>query len=149
MTAKEYLSQAYHIDERIESKLTQIETLKSLATRVTSVFSDMPHSSTPDNHRLEKIIADIIDLENEILDDVNELVDSKREVNSVINFVKNPEHRTLLEMRYLSFKNWESIAVELSLDLRWIYRLHSRALADIQKFIDNFNNTPLKAIESH
>ncbi|MDE7105300.1 MAG: DUF1492 domain-containing protein [Ruminococcus sp.] len=132
MTAKEYLGQAYHIDERIESKLMQIESLKSLATRVTSVFSDMPHSSTPDNHRLEKIIADIIDLENEILNDVNELVDSKREVNSVINSVENPEHRTLLEMRYLSFQTWEQIAVKLGYDSRHIRRIHGNALQKIK-----------------
>ena len=136
MTAKEYLSQAYHIDERIESKLTQIESLKSLATRVTSVFSDMPHSPTPNNHRLEKIIADIIDLENEILNDVNELVDSKREVNSVINFVENPEHRTLLEMRYLSFQTWEQIAVKLGCDVRHVYRLHGQILDKIKNFLE-------------
>ncbi|MDE6666595.1 MAG: hypothetical protein K2K14_10505 [Ruminococcus sp.] len=44
MTTKEYLNQAYQIDQRINSKLTQIENLRSLATRVTSVFSDMPHT---------------------------------------------------------------------------------------------------------
>lgn len=95
MTAKEYLNQAYRIDERIDSKLKQIENLKSLATRVTSVFSDMPHSSTPDNQRLEKTIAEIVDLENEISTDIGRLIDLKREINSAINSVENPEHRTL------------------------------------------------------
>ncbi|MDE7139082.1 MAG: hypothetical protein K2O29_11655, partial [Ruminococcus sp.] len=69
MTTKEYLNQAYQIDQRINSKLMQVESLRSLATRVTSVFSDMPHSSTPDNRRLEKTMDKIIDLKNEILDD--------------------------------------------------------------------------------
>lgn len=136
MTAKEYLNQAYHIDERIESKLTQIESLKSLATRVTSVFSDMPHSSSPDNQRLEKTIADIIDLENEILNDVNELVELKRKVNNIINFIENPEHRTLLEMRYLSFQTWEQIAVKLNCDVRHVYRLHGQTLVKIKKYLE-------------
>lgn len=149
MTAKEYLNQAYHIDRRIESKLVQAESLRSLAARVNTVFSDMPHSPTPDEHHLEKTISKIIDLENEINADIDCLIDLKKGINEVLGSVQKPEHRTLLEMRYLGFKSWESIAALLSLDLRWVYRLHSRALADVQKIIDSPSNTPLKAIESH
>lgn len=136
MTAKEYLNQAYRIDERIDSKLKQIENLKSLATRVTSVFSDMPHSSTPDNQRLEKTIAEIVDLENEISTDIGRLIDLKREINSAINSVENPEHRTLLEMRYLNFQTWEQIAVKLNCDVRHVYRLHGQILVKIKKYIE-------------
>lgn len=128
MTVKEYLEQAYRIDERIESKLTQIESLKSLATRVTSVFSDMPHSSTPDNQRLEKTIVEIIDLENEILDDIDKLVKVKYEVQNTINSISDIRQRLILEMRYLRLMTWEQIAIELSLDLSWVHRLHGRAL---------------------
>lgn len=80
MTAKEYLNQAYRIDERIDSKLKQIESLKGLATRVTSVFSDMPHSSSPDNQHLEKTIVKIIDMENEINDDIEKLLIIKHDI---------------------------------------------------------------------
>lgn len=128
MTAKEYLEQAYQIDERIESKLMQVESLKDLATRVTSVFSDMPHSSTPDNQRLEKTIVEIIDLENDILDDIGELVKIKYEVQNTINSISDIRQRLILEMRYLRLMTWEQIAIELSLDLSWVHRLHGRAL---------------------
>lgn len=136
MTAKEYLEQAYCIDERIESKLMQIESLKSLAARVTSVFSDIPHSSTPDNQRLEKTIAEIIDLENEVIIDIGRLINLKRKINSAINSVDNPEHRTLLEMRYLNFMTWKQIATKIDCDVRHIYRLHGQALVKIKKYIE-------------
>ncbi len=132
MTAKEYLGQAYHIDKRIESKLTQVESLRSLATRVTSVFSDMPHGSTPDNHKFEKTIAKIIDLEKEINTDIDKLVDLKRDINQIIKQVENPKHKMLLEMRYLSFQTWEQIAVALNCDVRHIYRLHGESLKKIK-----------------
>jgi len=45
--------------------------------------------------------------------------------------VESPELQTLLELRYLCFKTWEQIAVELHFDLRWVYRLHGRALDEI------------------
>lgn len=136
MTAKEYLNQAYHIDHRIESKLSQIESLKSLATRVTSVFSDMPHSPTPDNQRIQKTIADIVDLENEVSTDIEQLVNLKREINSAINSVENPEHRTILEMRYLGFQTWEQIATKLDCDVRHVYRLHGQTLVKIKKYLE-------------
>ncbi len=135
MTAKEYLNQAYHIDHRIESKLSQIESLKSLATRVTTVFSDMPHSSSPDNQKLEKTIAEIVDLENEVSTDIGRLVSLKREINSAINHVQNEKYRTLLELRYLNFLTWEQIAVNLNFSIQHTYRIHDKALKKINIFL--------------
>lgn len=132
MTPKEYLNQAYHIDKRIDCKLQQVEKLHSLATHVTSVFSDMPHSTTPNNKKLEKTIAKIIDLEKEIDADIDNLVDLKHEISDVINSVENVEYRTILEMRYLNFKTWEEIAVALHYTVRWIYKLHSKALQKVK-----------------
>lgn len=42
MKIKEYLGQAYRIDNRINSKLEQISSLHDLATKATSTISDMP-----------------------------------------------------------------------------------------------------------
>ena len=40
MTSKEYLEQAVYLDQRINSKLTQVENLRSLATKsLFSIFS--------------------------------------------------------------------------------------------------------------
>ena len=51
MTAKEYLSQARYLDNRIKSKLLQIDSLNELATRCTPSYSDMPKS--PNREGLE------------------------------------------------------------------------------------------------
>ena len=47
MTAKEYLGQAYRIDQRINSKMEQIASLNLLAQKATTVFSDMPGKIDP------------------------------------------------------------------------------------------------------
>ena len=132
MTSKEYLEQAVYLDQRINSKLTQVENLRRLATKVTTVYSDAPSNPAPDCQRLEKTIAKIIDLENDINNDIDRLVDLKKEITETINKIPDLRHRTILEMRYLSFRTWEQIAVALSLDLRWVHRLHSRALQKIK-----------------
>ena len=56
MTAKEYLTQAYRIDQRINSKLEQVSSLRDLSTKATSTFSDVPPSGTRNVHRMEDVI---------------------------------------------------------------------------------------------
>lgn len=132
MTAKEYLGQAFLIDQRINSKLEQVISLRDLASKATSTLTDTPHSASPNIRSMEDIISKMVDLENEINADIDSLLDLKREIVTIIKGVENPEYRTLLELRYLCFKPWEQIALELGYDLRWLYRLHQKALAVVK-----------------
>lgn len=145
MTAKEYLSQAYRIDQRINSKLEQIVSLRALATKATSTLSDTPPSGTRNVHSMEDTIAKMVDLENEINVDIDTLVDLKREFVCIIKKISNHEYQTLLELRYLCFKTWEQIAVDMGYDLRYIHKLHGKALENCEK---NLKRT-LKDTERH
>ncbi len=131
MTPKEYLEQAIYLDQRINSKLTQVENLRGLANKVTTVYSDTP-SGQHDNSRLEKTIAKIIDLENDIDKDIDRLVDLKKEITDTINQIHDHRYRTILEMRYLSCHSWEQIAVQLGYDSRHIRRMNGWALQKIK-----------------
>jgi DNA-directed RNA polymerase specialized sigma subunit len=131
MTAKEYLNQAYWLDRRIDSKLEQLSALKDMATKTTSVMSDDVVSHTRNVHSMQDVIAKIIDMQAEINADIDQLVDLKREIMQVVKAVQNPEHQTLLELRYLCFKSWEDVAEELGYNVRHIYRLHDEAVEQI------------------
>ena len=131
MTAKEYLGQAYRLDQRINSKLEQVMSLRDLATKATSTLSDVAPSGTRNVHRMEDIIVKIVDLENEINHDIDNLVDLKREMVSVIKAVTDPEYQTLLELRFLCFRTWEQIAVDMNYSIQHIYRLYDKALKEI------------------
>ena len=129
MTVKEYLDQAYRIDQRINSKLEQVGSLRALA------MSDTPPSGSRNVQSMESIIVKIIDLENEINEDIDMLVDLKREIVGVIKRIENPEYQTLLELRYLCFYSWEKVAVEMEYDLRYLHKLHRKALEQCSAFI--------------
>lgn len=128
MTVKEYLRQAYSIDQRINAKIEQVTSLRELTTKATATLSDMP-GGTRNNHSKENIIAKMIDLEDEINADIDELIGLKQEILSVIKSVENTEYQTLLELRYLCFKSWEQIAVELGYSLHHLYKIHNAALS--------------------
>ena len=132
MKAKEYLSQAYRLDQRIDAKIEQVMSLRNLAAKATSTLSDAMPSGTRNIHRMEDIIMRIIDLENEINADIDRLVALKREIVSTIKSVPNLEYQILLELRYLCFKPWEQIAVEMGYGIDNVFRLHQKALKDLE-----------------
>ena len=92
MNVKEYLAKAYGLDETINTKLETLSMLRSLLTKTTSVISGMPQGCG-DGRGLEKSIAKIVDLENEINRDIDELVDIKANIKSMIDTIKNPSQK--------------------------------------------------------
>ena len=131
MSTKDYLSQAYRIDQRINSKLAQVMSLRDLLGKATGTLSGAPKAATPNPHSMEDTIAKMVDLENEINEDIDALVDLKAEIMRRIKRVENTEYQTILELRYLCFKRWEEIAVDMGYSLRRLYELHDCALEGI------------------
>ena len=50
MTAKEYLSQAHHLDQRIDAKIAQVASLNELATKCTATLTGMPRKTHTSKH---------------------------------------------------------------------------------------------------
>ena len=131
MTTKEYLSQAYRLDRRINSKLEQVASLNELATKCTSTLTGMPRNTNRATSTIADAVAKIIDLQAEINRDIDRLVDIKRDMVRAIKGVNNTEYQTLLELRYLCFKTWEQIAVDMGYNVRHVYRLHDEAVESL------------------
>lgn len=136
MTAKEFLNQAYLLDQRIRSKTEQIESLNQLSTSCTAVLTGMPHNPSKSASPMADAVTKIIDLENEIARDMDELVEIKREIVEVIKAVDDVILRTLLEKRYLCGETWEEITIALNCNRRWTFRLHDRALEAVQHILN-------------
>lgn len=134
-TAKDFLSQAYRIDQRINSKLEQVQSLRELAAKASATLTDIPWSGTRNVHSMESIITKMVDLEAEINNDINRLVDHKRKMVTVIKKIENPEYQTLLELRYLCFKTWEQIAVNMHYTIQNAFKIHGKALACVDALI--------------
>lgn len=135
MTVKEYLSQAKFLDQRINSKIQQVAALNDLATKATSTLTGMPRNPNHATSTMEEAITKIIDLQAEINRDIDTLVDLKRDLSATIKAVGNTEYQTVLEKRYLCFQSWEQIAVEMGYDLRWLYRIHGKALEEVKAIL--------------
>lgn len=137
MNAKEYLSQAFQLDQRINSKLEQVSMLRDLALKTTSVLQDDKVQNTKQQSPMESALVKLMCLEEEINDDIDQLIDLKRELATFVSEIENHSYRLLLELRYLSGSTWEEVADIMGYDVRWVYRLHRKALKEATERLEN------------
>lgn len=130
--AKEYFNAILLIDKQIYTILEEIDRLNDLAAKCTSTLSVTPGGV---GGNLEDTIARIVDYKQEVNADIDKLVDMKRERRGIIEQLPNKEHRLILTKRYICGHRWEKIAVDLGYNLRWVHRLHGRALSEAEKFL--------------
>lgn len=132
MTAKEYLGQAYKLDERIQSQLEEVSRLRETATGLSSpTFGDRVQSSPHGDAPFVKAIERIIQFEDKINAEIDLLVALKEQIHETIETVKDPRERLVLRCRYIDGNPWKSLAVKLKIDLNTAYRLHRRALEHV------------------
>jgi len=128
MTAKEYLSQAYRLDLRIQSKKDQIASLESIAMNCTPAVTEMPHNPSPCVSPMADAVCKIVDIKNDLRDEITELLNYKISILEIIHGVRNPEYQLILEKRYLCYQQWEEIAGDLNYSVSWVLKLHRKAL---------------------
>jgi len=132
MTAKEYLNQAYRLDQRIKSKQEMIASLNDLATSCSATMTGMPRNPNSGGSRMADAVVKIIGLQEEIAADMERLVDLKADIVMSINAVDSVDHRLVLEKRYLCGKTWPEVAVDLGYKMRRMYDIHDEALGKIK-----------------
>ena len=127
---KEELKEIRFLDERINSKLRQLEELKAMKGAVCGIDYSKDKIQTSPSNSQEELIIKITDLENNINKDIDKLVSLKNKAMEEINKISGREG-TVLEMRYLEGMDWDKIAYELDLSVDSIYRIHGEALKEI------------------
>lgn len=64
---------------------------------------------------------------------MNSLYAYKAEAEERIEGIENDDYKLLLTLRYLRFKTFEEIAVEMGFTFQWICELHKRALIQFEE----------------
>lgn len=130
MTPKEYLMQYRICCRKYSAILESIEQLRALAEKTTQAFSgDRVSSSSSD--RLGNIASILADAETDAQSELSILAAKKKEVEQAIAAVDHEKQQSILYHRYILQKKRENIAVDLEIDLRWVYRLHGEGLQKI------------------
>lgn len=120
---KSYRNQCHKIRSLQEQKKGIIETMVSVKAQN---YSDMPASS-----RISDLSDYMVKLEKIMLSIDNataECMVIKIAIESAILKMKDGLESELLYKRYILFKSWELISVELGYERSQVYRIHGKAL---------------------
>ena len=133
MTAREYLSQGYLLEQRIACDMRRAEAARALAASIpeswkvrdrvcTSAAGEAPFVRT-----LERVYA----MERKINAELNLLVSLKEQMDGVIRSVQGEELRILLTCRYMEHRSWPEIADILNICLSTTRVWHKTALSGV------------------
>ena len=132
MTAKEYLRQAYRLDQKINSDLEEVAALREMASSVSSPqLSERVQTSRKGDAPFVRCLEKIIELEDKINKEIDLLVELKKEIRMVITTVEDTDERMVLKYRYVHNYTWEQICNELHADARTVRRWHGKALLHV------------------
>lgn len=132
MTVKEYLNQAYLLDQRIHSNTIECDELRQMAQNISSPgfeehFNASKSADAPYIRTLEKLW----EMEEKVLQEQELLVNLKAQIREVIGQVEKSEQQAVLRFRYIHNYSWPMIAEELGVDKGTVQRWHNKAVAKI------------------
>lgn len=125
---KDKLRQIITLDKIIESKLRQLEDLKTTLYGLKSTVEDVTGirgTSVP--NPTESAAIQIVTLSEEINATIDQLVDLKDEVLKYIKQL-DTKYQLVMELRYMECLNWTDVATISGYSAQHVYRLHGEAL---------------------
>lgn len=135
MRAKEYLQQLRRLDTVIDQKIKELDDLKVKSTCIggfdyskervqTSPSGDAPYVRT---------VSRMIDLNEEINRDIDDFVGRKHKIINEIQSLENTKHIQILFKKYVEYKTFERISVEMNYTYQYIVLLHGYALKEFSQ----------------
>ncbi len=133
---KDYLNQVKEADKMINFKQERLDELKaqSFCIRSPDYSSDKVQTS-PTGDAIPRIIAKIIDLQEEINADIDKFIDLKAEIMRVVDSLKCADEIVIIYAKYFEYKTIQEIADETHHCRRTIQRLHKSALKKLSPLV--------------
>lgn len=133
---KKWISRAYDMDRLVLSKINRKSNLKRLFYE----FKLDVKSGFIQCHDGDVIIkySDIIPLlDDTTIEEITNIVILQSEVRIYIEKIENPILKYILIQRYINFKRWKEICVDLGYTRSNIMKLHIKALMHLSDYFKN------------
>lgn len=130
MQSREYLKQAYKLNEKIKDKQERLLSMKELSDCIgaTDYSKDKVQTSPKGDAPFVNQVTKIIELEEELQQDLLQMFQLKAEISKAIDAVEDVNCSLVLSKRYILMKTWEQIAEDMNYSVSQIQRIHERAL---------------------
>lgn len=137
MTAKQYLSQARKLEEKIKQKQQMLAEMEAnvLSGGCLKIKEDKIQSSI-DGNRLEDSIIKCADLAEEIASDIERYMRQKNEIVETIHQLDDVKYIKVIYYRWIQNKKFEEIAVETNYYFSTVRKIYWQGMKKIQAIID-------------
>lgn len=126
---KEYLNSYKSLCRKLKSLEEQLLSLREIEQSAKiQQLTDMPKGSKQTD--LSDYMVKLDNIVYKVIKTKQECMVKKMEIESRIADMPDGVEADILRKRYLEFKSWEEICVELNYSWRQTHRLHSRALSN-------------------
>lgn len=139
MKAKDFLRELKKINKMIENKMFEKEQWKSIALGTTSNSSGERVQSSGSKQKMSDAIDKYIDIESEIDSMIDDLIEKRKDVISVIERLNETEY-DLLHKVYVQYHTLDEAAVICDKSYSWVTTTHGRALKNVQKILNERKN---------
>jgi DNA-directed RNA polymerase specialized sigma subunit len=127
MTIKEELMQYRFKLKKVDEALEDYERFKARAEKMTAIFSDVVARTNITSDKVGDNAVKMADIEKEY---IQRWLDAENEKNALLDKLTciDEPYRTILALRYIHNKNFESIAYDIGYSYKQTLRLHGQAL---------------------
>lgn len=129
--AKEYLLQI----RRARKELQRYQALKRQALDLACSVTTQPDKLAVVGGKGGDVFARYVQYTAMLDEKISELYDLQNEVTCTIARIPDTRYRELLLGYYVEGLTWEQVAIQMSIDYRWLMRLHKRALTEMTKLL--------------
>lgn len=120
---------------KVECKLAEWQFWNDLSLSITGQMGGERVQTSGAKDKMAEARDKCMDKESEILDSVNNLVETQTEVTGVLDQMENPAEYKLLHLRYLQFKEFDEIADIFKVSYDATTTAHGRALKSLEKIL--------------
>ena len=131
MTTKQFLREVRKADRHINTLIAEKERLREIAEGVSGMTYDevrVQTSRTLSGNRQTDAVYRLIEIEIQTDDEINSYMDMREEAVRIISMLPNRTEQDILKCYYMSGMTWEKVAEYMNYELRYIFKLHGKAL---------------------
>ena len=139
MNAKDFLLQIKKLDKLIENKLAEVARWREIANNTSVNMSSERVQSSGNHDMVANAICAYLDLEREIDQNIDELVNTKKDIISVIEQLHAIEY-DILHKIYVQDLTLQDVASLYDMSYNWATTTHGRALKNVQNILDKRSN---------
>lgn len=133
MTAKEYLSQGYRLEQRIKALKMEIEYWQDLMVNVSSPgFEERYNLNRSSEAPYVKTIFKVMDFQDKLNEKLQLYIRLKKEMAEAIEAMDSQDEKLVLYYRYVRNYTWPRIADTIGADESTVRRWHNKALSHFE-----------------